>query len=273
MTPLAAAVWLALGPWFGPEAPPRGLLCLPRYYVGEVTRRDGEGWGLLLPDGTFLPWDDGKVKTVAQRQAGPDLEDLFAAPYRPGKIEPVVGEGEIDEPGRVRLEQLLKATYGGTPRAVTLKKLGFFGVRVPVAERALPAFERATRRLEQAAEANPKLLKWLKPIGGTWQWRTIARSRSLSTHSWGIAIDLNPERTEYWRWKYPAHPIEWKNRTPQEIVDAFEAEGFVWGGRWLHYDTMHFEYRPELLDPRCREPERPAEGTAAEALAPAAASP
>jgi hypothetical protein len=23
--------------------------------------------------------------------------------------------------------------------------------------------------------------------------------------------------------------------------------GFIWGGYWYHYDTMHFEYRPELL--------------------------
>ena len=34
-------------------------------------------------------------------------------------------------------------------------------------------------------------------------------------------------------------------------VDAFEAEGFIWGGRWYHFDTMHFEYRPELLDGSC----------------------
>ena len=34
---------------------------------------------------------------------------------------------------------------------------------------------------------------------------------------------------------------------PRAIVDAFERHGFVWGGRWYHYDTMHFEYRPELL--------------------------
>ena len=44
----------------------------------------------------------------------------------------------------------------------------------------------------------------------------------------------------------------WKNQIPQAIVDAFEAEGFAWGGRWYHYDTMHFEWRPELRDPRCR---------------------
>jgi hypothetical protein len=246
----------AAGEALGPEAPPRGLMCLPRYYVGEITRRDDTGWGLVLPDGTFLPWDDGKVKTLEEREAGPDLEDLFAVPYRAGKIEPVVGEGEIDEPGRIRLEQLLKATYGGTARTVELKKLRFFGLRYPVAARALPAFERVAKRLEEAAEKDKKLLKWLQPIGGTWQWRTIARSRSLSTHSWGIALDLNPEKTEYWRWAIPAKPIRWKNRTPQAIVDAFEAEGFVWGGRWLHYDTMHFEYRPELLDPKCQAPEQ-----------------
>jgi len=28
---------------------------------------------------------------------------------------------------------------------------------------------------------------------------------------------------------------------------VFERHGFIWGGRWWHYDTMHFEYRPELL--------------------------
>ncbi len=33
---------------------------------------------------------------------------------------------------------------------------------------------------------------------------------------------------------------------PMEIVRIFEKHGFIWGGRWHHYDTMHFEYRPEL---------------------------
>jgi hypothetical protein len=30
-------------------------------------------------------------------------------------------------------------------------------------------------------------------------------------------------------------------------VDIFERHGFIWGGKWGHFDTMHFEYRPELL--------------------------
>jgi D-alanyl-D-alanine carboxypeptidase len=40
---------------------------------------------------------------------------------------------------------------------------------------------------------------------------------------------------------------------PAAIVHVFEHNGFIWGGRWYHYDTMHFEYRPELLDPDCHK--------------------
>jgi len=41
--------------------------------------------------------------------------------------------------------------------------------------------------------------------------------------------------------------IAFKNELPWEIVRIFEAHGFIWGGKWYHYDTMHFEYRPELI--------------------------
>ena len=33
-------------------------------------------------------------------------------------------------------------------------------------------------------------------------------------------------------------------------VRVFEKHWFIRGGRWHHYDTMHFEYRPELLGVR-----------------------
>jgi len=35
-------------------------------------------------------------------------------------------------------------------------------------------------------------------------------------------------------------------------VQLFESERFIWGGRWYHFDTMHFEYRPEFFDTSCR---------------------
>jgi hypothetical protein len=33
----------------------------------------------------------------------------------------------------------------------------------------------------------------------------------------------------------------------EQVMKAFEAYGFIWGGKWMFYDTMHFEYRPEIL--------------------------
>ena len=82
----------------------------------------------------------------------------------------------------------------------------------------------------------------------TFAWRPIANTTRMSAHSYGVAIDIVVGKSNYWEWeKKPDGSLVWANKIPQAIVDAFEAEGFAWGGRWYHYDTMHFEYRPELL--------------------------
>ncbi|MEK7661051.1 MAG: M15 family metallopeptidase, partial [Pseudomonadota bacterium] len=63
------------------------------------------------------------------------------------------------------------------------------------------------------------------------------------------AIDLNSSYGEYWRWqKDKSKGIRYNNRMPMEIVRIFENNGFIWGGRWYHYDTFHFEYRPEFRE-------------------------
>jgi peptidoglycan LD-endopeptidase CwlK len=41
--------------------------------------------------------------------------------------------------------------------------------------------------------------------------------------------------------------LPYKNQIPWDIIHIFESHGFIWGGKWYHYDTMHFEYRPEQL--------------------------
>ncbi|MBK5650550.1 MAG: M15 family metallopeptidase [Rhizobium sp.] len=73
----------------------------------------------------------------------------------------------------------------------------------------------------------------------------------MSMHGYAAAIDLNLKVSDYWLWAAKgdgkAKTIPYKNRMPREIVDIFERHGFIWGGKWYHYDTMHFEYRPELL--------------------------
>ncbi|MFO0594480.1 MAG: M15 family metallopeptidase [Myxococcaceae bacterium] len=243
--------------------PPAGLSCLPTWYAGTVKyKADAGGWGIELETGLFLDWGspDGGAHVDPDdpdSEEIPDLADIYDPPYVSGPIVPldVSDAGSIVDPGRARVEQLFLATYGSKRDEVQerLGRVRFFGLRYPFHERAAEALRRVVARLEPQVKANPKLLPFLKDIGGTWIWRTIKRSKRLSAHAFGIAIDLNVELSNYWRWTYRGHPMVWKNRVPQEIVDAFEAEGFIWGGRWIHFDTMHFEYRPELLSPLCRE--------------------
>ncbi len=68
-------------------------------------------------------------------------------------------------------------------------------------------------------------------------------------HAWGAAIDISAARTDYWFW-HRAGTVNAGQATsiPAEIIEIFERHGFIWGGKWFHYDTMHFEYRPELVD-------------------------
>lgn len=215
----------------------------------------GEWKALAAHGGEILDWLEARTRPrtrpllasradplacLARWYTGPITTDggMFDVPYRTGPIVP-----PEDDPGRRRLEPLFDATYGDdaakVEAALVPVQLGPLTVRIH--RRAAAPLRRVAARLDAKEPV-------LQKTGGTFNWRTIAGTTDRSTHSWGIAIDLDPARSAYWR---NDTPTRWRNQIPQAVVDAFEAEGFIWGGRWLHYDTMHFEYRPELLDPTC----------------------
>lgn len=236
----------------GPVTPaiPNGLACLAKYYVGQAETA-GAGFALKLPDGTSLVWDDGQTKTYDQMLETPDLQDTLSMPYKPGTIVPV--NTVNDDPGRVRSDVMFKAAFGATAAAVEGKLVDvmFVGQKVKFHPKAAAALAKVSTRLEAAIAQNAALSKYVTgTLGGTYEWRPIANTTRMSAHSYGIAIDIIVAYSNYWEWEKPN--IVWKNKIPQAIVDAFEAEGFAWGGRWYHYDTMHFEYRPELFDPACK---------------------
>jgi D-alanyl-D-alanine carboxypeptidase len=217
---------------------PAPLACLARYY-GDVAKVDGDA--LVLSDGTRLPYHDGLTKSAEERLEHPDVADAFGQRYQAGPIAKVTVADW--DPGRVRLDPLLRAAY--PKRGIV--RVDFLGKKASVHQRAAPAFARVAERLAKAQAADPRLRPFLTALGGTLNERNIAGTDRPSAHSWGIAIDINPALSNYWRWEKNG----WRNQIPQAIVDAFEAEGFIWGGRWIHFDTMHFEYRPELLDASC----------------------
>jgi hypothetical protein len=109
--------------------------------------------------------------------------------------------------------------------------------------------ERLKQVSEELESLPENIRKFAYPSAGTYNCRVVADTGIRSAHAWGIAVDLNTDYSDYWLWagKKGAKEIPYKNRIPREIVAVFEKHGFIWGGRWGHYDTMHFEYRPELL--------------------------
>lgn len=226
------------------DEPPKPLACLAKHY-SLTPIHEGDAWKARLPDGALLVWDDHRQKSLDEALDHPDLEDTLARPYTAGPIRPITDPN--DDPGRVRVDAIFVATYP----AKGIRPAKLFGGKHEVHERALPAFRRVEQRLRDAVAKDPSLAPWLQHLSGTYVVRNIAGTNRPSSHSYGVSVDLDASRTHYWRWQKPPAPLKWRNTVPQAIVDAFEAEGFIWGGRWYHYDTMHFEYRPELLDPDC----------------------
>jgi D-alanyl-D-alanine carboxypeptidase len=219
-------------------------------YPDWIERHDTEY--LMLKNGLKFPLSDHRTdKSFDELIEHPDIDNMFYVPY-PAGTEPHQPPKNYD-PGRVRYEPLFVAMYGDCKKNEVIPKLrsidwlpehGGGRVAVTTVNGVDKALEAVSRRLDKLPM---EFIKFLVPSAGTYNCRTVAGSPVRSMHAYGAAIDLNAKYSDYWRWSSNlANPI-WKNGIPTEIVRIFEKEDFIWGGYWYHFDTMHFEYRPELL--------------------------
>lgn len=76
------------------------------------------------------------------------------------------------------------------------------------------------------------LAKELHTFDGCFNIRNIRGKESLSTHSWGIAVDHDAA----------LNPLGAKPVMNSVIVEIFKGEGFAWGGGWKRPDGQHFQY-------------------------------
>ncbi|MDO4512333.1 MAG: M15 family metallopeptidase [Bacteroidales bacterium] len=199
---------------------------------------------LVLADGTTMVYDDGKQKSFVERLNNPDAEDMFFADYDRANWTP----GYLHDPGRVRYEPLFKKMYGASAAAVqkTLVPVKWFGTTVRITK--VNGAADALRKVAEEVAKYPELKPYLKS-SGTFYWRMVRGANRLSAHSFGIAFDIAVSKSDYWRYKASNEMAKFKyaNKIPHKLVEIFEKHGYIWGGRWYHFDTMHFEYRPELL--------------------------
>ena len=140
-----------------------------------------------------------------------------------------------------------------------VKQIRFLGYPVLVHYTILTDLSLVEEQILRTAKTSEAVRQWVSNLRTieSWNWRNIASTQSRSFHAYGAAVDLLPKShgglETYWLWTAQAVPEWWTvpyNRRfhpPDEVIKAFEAFGFIWGGKWRYYDTMHFEYRPEIL--------------------------
>ncbi len=218
----------------------------------------------------FILWSDGTKMSLGTLHTRIDkklnstsLADQLIDVHYPTHFS---AEKPSTDPGRYRYQPFFLKMYGesSTKRISKLTTIywlpKFFRYQYPLQVTTTNAIDKKlsliSDELEKLVQHHPEFLKYLAAPGGAYKQRMIANTQRLSTHSFGISIDINSKEANYWQWDLEKHQmmidertkLSYKNTIPPAIVAIFEKYGFIWGGKWYHYDTQHFEYRPELLD-------------------------
>ena len=238
----------------GSESLPQGIARLLAAYPGKLCKASANE--IIWCDGTTMVYDDGRKKSFDEKLVDPDLEDQMSIEY---PLKSLSAWPLDSDPGRIRHEPFFKKMYGSSPEQVRQKLKPVIwlpkvsGKKVMVT--SVNGVDKKLRAVSKEVQNLPaEIVKKVSQPSGTFVWRNISGTKRLSSHSFGIAIDVGKKYSDYWRWAKPGPDGRYKhrNRIPLEVVEIFERNGFIWGGKWYHFDTMHFEYRPELLPLECK---------------------
>ena len=228
------------------ETMPLGVRALMDAYPDFI--KDFDGKNVVFADGTKMVYDDGRKKSFAVMLDDSDLEDMFYVAYEMPRDKAPDYQADA---GRSRNDALFKKMYGSSSAAVqrTLTTVDWLGQKVKMTN--VNGAADSLRKVAAELAARPELKKYLKS-SGTFYWRPVRGAKRMSAHSYGIAFDIGVDYSDYWLWKNGNKSdenakVKYANRIPHEICEIFEKHGFIWGGAWYHFDTMHFEFRPEIL--------------------------
>ena len=212
-------------------------------------------------EGDWLVWKDGSRMEIGASSPPRPFEEMLRSAsiadqlrqvYEPG---PLRGPPPRDHnPGRLRNTAFFLKMYGDCLRGEVARRsrpvVWMPRTRAqPVPVTTVNGVATRLERVIDVLDTMPDRLKaYLTPSAGTYSCRSVADTGQPSMHAFGAAIDISVRYSDYWLWASRSRDdVPYRNRIPMEIVEVFEAERFIWGGKWYRYDTMHFEYRPELF--------------------------
>jgi len=209
--------------------------------------------GTVTISGRSLPLGSAESRTPKERLSKASIADQFSQIY-PLHFDLSVREAPWFDPGRARNDAFMRALYGSSEKTVASKlaQVTYKGA-TRSARFAVTTQHCAAQQLQAALTAiateGAEMDPYFDHVGGSFNWRQIAGTRRLSAHSFGMAVDFNTKLGGYWRWSGApeGNAGKYANRYPEALVHHMERFGFIWGGKWHHFDGMHFEYRPELI--------------------------
>ena len=77
-------------------------------------------------------------------------------------------------------------------------------------------------------------------FGGCFNFRAMRGGSDFSTHSWGIAIDLSPEKNTL---KMGSATAQFAKAEYKPMIDIFYKNGFISLGKEKNFDWMHFQIK------------------------------
>ena len=176
-------------------------------HLSQVPGGSGSGIGAQ-----GSPNDSGVQETLPVPAGGQNPTGQGLNSNRPGVSPPTTGDGSL----------------GTITTSIR-------GLSTQVAASLVPNFQGLIDELEN------DLGYEIKSLGG-YNYRTIANSSTLSWHSGGIAIDINPPQNPYITRRNAQVVTDMPNAPNGSLMTALAAKyGFGWGGDWTSSkDAMHF---------------------------------
>jgi hypothetical protein len=234
----------------------RALVEAYGHLVDSVVHRDGDVVFVLGP--RHIHFQDGRMLEAGRLENREECDPIFYRYSLDRLTEPL--------PGPVGLptycDDWLESLWGRSE--VQIREHGrsvrFLDHPMFVNEIVVGPLAAVEGEILRAATRDGSVSDWIERLEITYSFsnRDIAGSDARSRHSWGMAVDLVPSSYEglhvYWRWSrvfdregWYRIPVERRWSPPQPVIEIFEQHGFIWGGKWAHFDAIHFEYRPEIL--------------------------
>ena len=204
---------------------------------------------VVMKSGKRILYDDKRRKTTNEKLADADLQDMMEQIYPLGDIYELM---DIEhDPGRIREYEFLKEVYGKSKEEIqgnlTTVRVGYHNQWFNGRNGAAENLDAVMKRIVSLGDKSYDIRKFIYPLAGTFNYRYISGTGQLSPHAFGIAIDLAKDDRDYWQWTTREAGEKRLKEYSREIVSAFEQNDFIWGGKWGHFDILHFEYRPELI--------------------------